>query len=100
MSSLMPFTPFYGQTVSISASTSSASATVSNTTANQLVITNASTALAFIRTGSGVVTALTSDLPVLPGAAIVISRKQEDTVIAAITASGTTTIYVTPGYGE
>lgn len=94
----MPFTAFFGQTVSISATTVSASTTVSNTTANQLVITNSGTALAFIRVGSA--TALTTDLPLLPGAAIVISRKQSDTAVSAITTSGSTTIYVTPGYGE
>lgn len=94
----MPFTPFYGQTVSISASTSSANTTVSNTSANQLVITNSGTALVFVNVGSA--TATTSDLPILPGAAIVISRQQEDVTVSAITASGTTTVYITPGYGE
>lgn len=102
MSSLNPFSPIFGSTVTISASTTSASVSLSSMTSRpqQIVITNSGSNIAFVRYGIGAQTATVADLPILPNAAVVLSLNPDSDTLAAITASGATAIYATVGNGE
>lgn len=96
----IPFKPFLGLTKNISVTTSTAEITISGSP-QQLVLTNTGTVVCFVRWGVGTQTAVaTTDLPILPGSASVVSCPGSTTNVAAITASGSTTLYVTPGNGE
>ncbi len=92
------FQPMPGKSTSISASASTASAAVDNT-APQLRIYNAGAATVFIRWGIGAQTAVTTDMAIPAGVVEVFSKGAADTV-AAITASGSATVYLTPGVGD
>lgn len=91
------FTP--GATVSISATSTSGSASV--TAANNSVrVDNLGPNKVFIRWGAGAQTAVTTDMPVPNGATEIFDKGRADT-LAAICASGeTATLYVTSGEGE
>ncbi|CAB4203029.1 hypothetical protein UFOVP1365_21 [uncultured Caudovirales phage] len=96
----VPFRPFLGGTKSISVSSTSAETTISGNP-KQLRLTNTGTSVCFFRFGSSTQTAVaTTDMPVLPGVSVVVSVPVGTTNVAAITAALTTTLYVTPGYGE
>jgi len=88
-------------TVSIAATTSSVAAVIPAFTAGpfQLEIQNPGDAIAFVRWGSGTPTAVVTDYPVLPGQSKIVTVDQPTTGVAAITASGTATLYVTYGVG-
>jgi hypothetical protein len=85
-------------TQSISVTTTSAAATITAGYPNLLVVNSGST-LCFVTTATSGATATTAKIPILPGSASVISLVATDASVAAITASGTTTLYVTPCYG-
>lgn len=93
-----PFSPTVGQAVTISASTSSANEDII-TGQHQLRISNAGSVVAFVRSGRGTQTATTDDLPVLPGESIIITMSSDHSNVAAITATGTATVYAIPGNG-
>lgn len=90
------FRPAQAQTVTLSASTSSASAAV--VVSGQLRIANKGTVWAYVKIGTGSITASTSaDMPIAPGSVEVISGVGDH--IAAITDSGTADLRLTPGVG-
>lgn len=107
------FSPNFSKTKSISATSTSASATldatdVSTTTANAgtiggnsvMRVVNGGTKTAFIRFGVGAQTALTTDMPVLAGTIELFKKSYDANTVAAICAgSDSTTIYVTCGEG-
>ncbi|MFZ5720311.1 MAG: hypothetical protein ACOY5Y_12725 [Pseudomonadota bacterium] len=102
---MKPFIPVDDATATISATTSSASAAIKAqpTGAHQLRLFNAGSATVFWAAGAAAVTAATSDIP-LPAGAIEVITLPNGTVgpathIAAITESGTATLYVTTGQG-
>ena len=103
---MQPFHPVVGSTVSISATTSS-SAVALNSQPNigrfHLRIFNAGSATVFITRGTSTVAATTSSYPIPSGAIEVITINNADaspvTHVAAITASGTATVYFTVGWG-
>lgn len=100
---VQPFTPNFSKTKTISATSSSSSITLDSTDLvgnNVMRIANAGTATAFVRWGTGAQTALTSDMPVLSGTIEVFTKDPTTTVVAAITASSTATVYVTCGEGQ
>lgn len=99
MSIGVPFTPVFGATVALSATTTSSSATVQSGW-QTWAITNAGTATVFVRWGVTTATATTADFPLLPGAGLAISPGLAADKVAVITAVGTATVYVTPGNGE
>ena len=100
MGSQRPFVPS-GDTVSISVTSSTGSTSVSTTGSSESVLlTNAGGTLCFVVFGTTSATATTAGIPVLPGAAVIVSRTGSQDKVAASTASGTTTLYITPGYGE
>lgn len=93
--SLKSFEP--GTTTTISASTTSANASIGSS-GNVIRIYNSGTVPVFVRWGAGAQTATTSDLPLAPGGVEMFSKFNADNV-AVITASGTASVYVTPGSG-
>ncbi len=97
-----PFSPT-GDTVSISATTSSANANVTNfpsyNNSGALLITNGGTQLAFVKWGNGTQTATSAAVPI-PGGTSRVFSVANVTNVAAITPTSTTTIYATPGNGS
>lgn len=94
--------PYADLTKVIAATTTSLSVSFSsvNGKRKQYRVYNAGSSLAFVRQGTGTVTAVVStsgqagDMPV-PSGAIEVFDMGENDVIAAITASGGATVYVT-----
>lgn len=103
---MKPFKPRAGSTVSLAASTTSARVALTNPPSNsefQVRVHNAGSALAFIHRGNSTVTAATTDVPIPSGAVEVLTFENLDgtpqTHVAAITTSGTATLYFTIGFG-
>ena len=102
---MKPFTPAPGATASISATTTSARAAILQrpTGAHQLRLFNPGPSTVFWTYGDGAVTAATTDVPLPAGAIEVVTLSNPAsapvTHVAAITASGTATLYVTTGQG-
>lgn len=93
-----PFKPD-GPTVNLAAGVATARVVVqgSNNSRNVRVY-NSGTVAAFIECGNtAVVATITASMPIAPGATHVIGCPASN--IAAITASGTATVYFTPGQG-
>lgn len=91
-----------GPTQKIATSTSSAATAlnVSGQYANQVELNNQSAINIFVELGlSTQAASLTTSYPVFPGQCKVISVPANTTHIAAIAASGTPDLYVTPGRG-
>lgn len=96
------FSPSFGKGQSISATTSSSSVTLTEpgiTGCSALHVYNSGTGAVFVRWGVGAQTATTADMPIPPGGTRIFNKDVADTV-AAITASGTATVYVMPGQGS
>lgn len=97
---LRAFTPLLNSTVSISATSTSGSTTVSSNGSN-LLITNSGPNTVFVRWGVGAQTATTADMPVLSGTQVIVSRTLSVDTVAAICASGqTASVSFCPGEGE
>jgi hypothetical protein len=93
----VPFAPDSNGTQTVSATTTSASVTVS-AYSSAVMITNAGTGTAFVRFGTGAQTATTADTPILPSMYYVLSKGQ-NTTVAVVCGTGTATVYVTTGEG-
>lgn len=96
------FIPALDANIPLSATTTTSSASLKNGNAPmQVRIYNAGTATAFLNFGTSAVTATTSGFPVPSGAieVITIPGNATTTYAAAITASGTASVYITPGAG-
>lgn len=94
---MQPFRAGSG-TVNIAAGTTSGRVQITSSTGlGEYRVYNSGASTVFIKEGDGTVTATTSDLPIPAGAVEVLSFGS--TYIAAITATGTCTIYFTPGDG-
>lgn len=91
------FSPYV--TATISASTTSANKAVWQSSP-QVVIHNATSVTVFIKFGTDdSVAATTADYPILAGATETLT-KRDASYVAAITASGSGSVYVTSGTGE
>lgn len=105
-----PFSPDFANTKSLAVTSTSNSVTLSTTDTNTgtlgqgynvIRIVNAGPNTAFIRWGTGTVTALATDMPMLSGTVEVFTKSPNDTVIAAISAATqTATLYITCGEGQ
>lgn len=94
-------TPFRAvSTATLSVTSSSGTATL-NSGASVVEVQNAGSQTAFVRIGASasVGSATTADYPVLPGQSKLISKAPGEDTLAGITASGTTTLYVSSGEG-
>lgn len=97
MSTTLAFAP--GATTAVSASTSTASGALSGT-GTSVRINNASGQRAFFKFGTSAVTAATTDTPMEAGVTEVFVRDPvAQTYIAVILATGSGTVYATPGEG-
>ena len=92
------FNPKAGATQTVSATTTSASVTVDADCPN-VVITTVGSVAVHVRMGKGAQTATTSDFVVHGNATINLFKGWDVDTIAIRTASGTATVYVTPGTG-
>lgn len=87
--------------LSVTTATGSVARTLSgHVGGDEVRVANTGTAVAFVEFGaSGITASVTTSFPVLPGTAEVFSVNPLQTNVAAITASGTTTLYITTGRG-
>jgi len=96
--SIQPFGP--AGTVSLAAATSSASVALAGG-GESVVVTNTAAALAFVRFGADpTVAASAADMPVLPGARVMLAANPLITYAAAVLASGTGAVLFTRGDGS
>lgn len=98
---MQPFTPKIGKSFSLSASTTSAAQSLDSVQAGAKSwrIYNAGNVPVFVKWGSGAQTATTAAVPLAPGAVEVFGKLDSWDGVAVITASGTATVYFTPGEG-
>lgn len=101
MTARQPFAPAFTRTVTVAATTTSAPFNI--TAGNkQWSVANAGTTVAFIRafkSGNGTPAATAADFPILPGSDRVITVDQDFDRASVVAASGTPTLYITPGEG-
>lgn len=100
---MLPFSPT-GATVTLSATTSTGSAAIgagSATASRTIRIAAPSTnsSIVFVEFGASGIEAATSNMPILPGSVEIFKVGASLTHVAGITASGTGTLYITPGEG-
>lgn len=95
---VFPITPVYDATVTLSATTTSSNSNVTGS-GNLLKITNAGSDLVFIKIGTSTQTATSDDFPLISGESVYISKPSGTVNVAAIAASTTATVYVSPLYG-
>lgn len=93
------FRPVAGATVNIAAGTTTASVAVNTgKTSKHIRVVNTGSVTVFVEFGeSGVTASLATSIPILAGSAEIFGCPDE--YVAAITASGTGTVYFTPGEG-
>jgi hypothetical protein len=102
---MQPFRFVPAATASVSVTTSTASAALKGAPSGsfQLRLHNTGTSTVFYNIGSSAVTAAVTDVPLPSGAVEVITIQNPgnspETHVAAITASGTATLYATTGAG-
>ena len=97
-----PFSP--NSTVSLAVTTATGSVAFGKGITNppSVRVYNAGVVTVFINAGGAAVTAAVTDLPIAPGTVETLNlsgKTSPSTHVAAITASGTATIYFTPGDG-
>lgn len=93
------FEPNYTRGITVAPSTASASSAI-GFGSKALVFTNLSpSVVAYVSVGASGLTASVADYPLLPNSQISLSKCQEDTHVAYITASGTGSIHIIPGEG-
>lgn len=94
------FSPAYGSGTIIAVSTSSANGEVDASRSRSAVcVSNIGSEAAYIRTGDSTVVATTADYLLLSGTQVTISKKKTDTHLAAITASGASSVHIIAGAG-
>lgn len=89
------FTP--GDTVTLAVT--AASASIADPPGEALSIQNLGTSVAYVAFGGSAVVATVANYPIQPGAPYGVTVPGGSTHIAAICASGTTTLAITGGYG-
>lgn len=93
------FTPL-SATIPLSPTSSSVGSTALTASKPSVRIVNAGPNVAFIRFGTGTQTAVTTDMPLLPGTVEVFHKGGCDSIAAICAASQTATLYVTEGSGD
>lgn len=92
------FSPIETKTISATTTSSSQTFSATGAAATQVRVYNAGSVTAFIRWSLTSATAVTTDMPIAPGTIELFNKGLNDTV-AAITAAGAATLYVTAGEG-
>jgi len=93
------FAPAYGQGVVVASVTTSSAASAVGDGAKSLVITNTGSNAIYLRTGLTGAVATTADYLLLSGAQVSISKPQDHTHVAYITATSTSSLHIIPGEG-
>jgi hypothetical protein len=93
------FAPAYGQGVVVASVTTSSAASAVGVESKSLVVTNTGSNAIYLRTGLTGAVATTADYPLLSGAQVSISKPQDHTHVAYITASSTSSLHIIPGEG-
>lgn len=94
------FAPAYGQGVVVASVTTTSAASAVGLSSKSLVVTNTgATNAIYLRTGPSDAVATTADYCLMPSAQVSISKPQDHTHIAYITASSTSSLHVIPGEG-
>lgn len=94
-----PYSPFFDATVILSGTTTSSNAAITEE-CQCLRIVNIGTVATFIKLGiDNTVAATNNDFVLAPNEAVLISKGANYDYIAALTANGTATVYVTPCTG-
>lgn len=94
------FIPKFSSSTSLSVTTSSGSTNANlEESCPQVRLYNSGSVSVFVRWGTSDQTAVTTDMAIGPGATEVFT-KQNATKIAAITASGSATLYIISGTGD
>lgn len=100
-----PFDPSYGNTVTLSVTTSAVSGLMATTPDGRntaVTFTNAGPSLAWVRiTPDSVSTSAVvgTDMPILANSQVTLTKAPDWNRVSAIAASGTATLYATPGQG-
>jgi hypothetical protein len=100
-----PFTPYAAATKALSVSNSTANVQLPSSTRQVMLTTNSTDALCFIEFGGSSVTAVVPSggtlggTPLNGGDAQMFTVPINATYVAAITSSGTATLYITPAEG-
>lgn len=93
------FSPYYGATISVAATTTSANTAI-RADAKSVRIVNTGTVAIHFRIGEGTQTAGTSDPVVGPSGSLTVMKSEGHGNIGIRTNTGTATVFVTPGdYG-
>lgn len=98
MSVDVTFNPSYTNGVTVSPGTVSAASTV-GAGSKSLCITNLGAVVVYVRVGGSGIVATAADYPVLPSTQLSISKDQDATQVAYVTASGTGSLHIIPGEG-
>jgi len=100
MSFNQTFAPAYGQGVVVASVTTTSAVSTVGVGSKSLVITNTGdTNAIYLRTGLSDAVATTADYCLMPGAQVSISKPQDHTHVAYITAASTSSLHVIPGEG-
>lgn len=86
----------YGNTATLSGTTTSSSGTVPKET-NSMRVVNAGAVVIFVKTGNGAATATTAETAVNAGDDVILYKDPTHDTVAVITASSTATVYVAAG---
>lgn len=97
MAILAPFQPRFGAGIVVTPAAASASSEIGQGN-KQLILTNIGSNICYVTIGYTGLVASTSGYPVLPGAQVTVSKDQDMTHIAYISASGTS-LHIIPGEG-
>lgn len=99
MTDVTPFRPDAAATVNLAVTTTTGRVQVlASARRRNFRIFNAGSVTVFVELGGSTVAAVaTTAIPVAGGASLVLNNSGSNTYVAAITASSTATLYVTPG---
>ena len=98
MAAVYTFNPSYGTGVTVAPTASTANSAIRSGT-QSLCFTNLGTVTVYVRTGNSSEVATAADYPILAGQQVTVTRRQDDTHVAYITASGTGSLHIMGGEG-
>jgi len=92
------FNPAYTKGITVAPTASSAASAI-GLGSKTLCITNLGSIVVYVRVGASDVAATAADYPILPLTQLSISKEQDATHAAYVTASGTGSLHILPGEG-
>lgn len=92
------FNPAYTKGVTVAPSTVSAASAI-GAGSKSLCVTNLGSFVVYVSVGTSGVVAAAADYPVLPLTQVSLSKDQDATHVAYVTASGTGSLHIIPGEG-